>query len=73
MLVTTLATLTLRFGGGEHPLEQCWIPSAGGFVGVYDSEETALREAKARVDWLMESGSEEQRSILKAGFALGVG
>ena len=36
----------------EHPLEEGWIPVAGGAVGFYDSEQTALREAKANVDWL---------------------
>ena len=36
----------------EHPLEKCWIPVAGGAVGFYDSEQTALREATAEIDWL---------------------
>ncbi len=36
----------------EHPLEECWIPVAGGAVGIYDSEQTALREATAEIDWL---------------------
>ena len=36
----------------EHPLEECWIPVAGGGVGFYDSEQTALREATAELDWL---------------------
>ena len=37
---------------GEHPMERCWIPIRGGAVGFYDSEQTALREAKANIDWL---------------------
>ncbi len=36
----------------ERPLEECWIPVAGGGVGFYDSEQTALREATAELDWL---------------------
>jgi hypothetical protein len=36
----------------EHPMERCWIPIRGGTVGFYDSEQTALREAKANIDWL---------------------
>ncbi len=37
----------------DHPLEQCWVPASGGTVGFYDSEQTALREAKASIDWLL--------------------
>ncbi len=37
----------------EHSLEQCWIPIGTRTVGIYDSEETALREARACIDWLI--------------------
>lgn len=37
----------------DHPLEQCWVPVSGGTVGFYESEQTALREAKASIDWLL--------------------
>ena len=29
-----------------------WIPVTSGAVGFYDSEQTALREATAEIDWL---------------------
>ena len=37
----------------EHPSEQCWIPVSSQSVGFYDREATALREAKASIDWLI--------------------
>ena len=36
----------------DHPPERCWIPIRRASVGFYDSEQTALREAKASADWL---------------------
>ncbi len=36
----------------EHPLERGWIQIRRGAVGFYDSEQTAIREAKANIDWL---------------------
>lgn len=38
------------------PYEQCWIPvTKGRSIPVCDSIETALREAKGRIDWLSDA------------------
>ena len=35
-----------------HPLEMRWVSQAHG-VSICDTRETALREARSRVDWLL--------------------
>ncbi|TDI48497.1 MAG: hypothetical protein E2P02_00540 [Acidobacteria bacterium] len=44
LLVTFLFTVAFRIGGWVFGSEVGW--------GFYDSEQTALREAKANIDWL---------------------
>jgi hypothetical protein len=36
----------------DEPLEMCWIPRGERSVCICESEETAMREALGRVDWL---------------------
>ena len=36
----------------EEASERFWIPVGERAIGFYDSEETAIREARANVDWL---------------------
>lgn len=39
-----------------EPEEQCWIPvTKGRSIPICDSIETALREARGRVDWLTDA------------------
>ena len=45
----------------EH-LEPAWIPNQHGAVGFYDTEQTAIREAKASLDWLIDNSSGKERS-----------
>ena len=33
-------------------LEMCWVPSVQNLTGVYESAETAMRAARAKVSWL---------------------
>ena len=40
----------------EEPLEMSWIPRPLAGIGIYDSIETALREAKGRIAWLQQIG-----------------
>ncbi|MBJ7609594.1 MAG: hypothetical protein JF887_09240 [Candidatus Dormibacteraeota bacterium] len=37
----------------HHPLEQVWIPTRTRFRTVTDSAESAEREARGRVDWMI--------------------
>ena len=36
----------------DDELEQCWIPYGRYFISICDTYETALSEARGRVDWL---------------------
>jgi hypothetical protein len=42
----------------DEPLEQCWIPQRPDSESFCDSEETAVKEATGRVDWLAMQGGE---------------
>ena len=41
-----------------HPAERCWIPVRHGPVGFYDSEQTALQEAKTSIAWVIKDSLE---------------
>ena len=38
------------FSSDEY--EKCWIPKKRQMIGIYDSQQTAMREAVANIDWL---------------------
>jgi hypothetical protein len=42
-----------------HPLEMCWCARRQYPLCVCDAPETALREARARIDWLREQTRNE--------------
>ena len=37
----------------EDELEMCWVPSRQNSIGIYESQETAIREARGNIDWLV--------------------
>ena len=37
----------------EHEHEMCWIADSRQSIGIYESQSTALREARGNIDWLM--------------------
>ena len=41
-----------------HPTEMCWCPRYRHPLCICDSVETARREARARVDWLIRANAE---------------
>lgn len=41
---------------GDEELEMYWLPVTAYYAGIYDSAETALREAKGNVEWLRAQG-----------------
>jgi hypothetical protein len=45
----------------DEPLEGCWIPDGRYAEHVAPTQEIAEREARSRVDWLREAGSDELR------------
>lgn len=44
----------------DEPMENCWIPLPSRSIGVYETLEIAVREAKAKIGWLRdaEAGAE---------------
>lgn len=47
----------------DKPREMCWIPLPCRYRGIYDSLETALQEAAARLPWFGQSQTDKEENL----------